>query len=351
VRVQRLESGSVVYGELPRGCQLCQQGLKTVIFLTGLCPQRCFYCPLSYERKGRDIVFVNERLTPLEQLEREAVLEILRTGAKGASVTGGEPLLKPRVVVELVRRLKDVFSRDFHVHLYTSGTLLNEKIVEELGDAGLDELRLHAPLGSLERVLSIVRSHGGGMRVGLEYPALPGREGDLIALLDAAERFEVDFLILNELEFTETNASSLLLRGYSMLPDYRAARGSRETALLVLEEAERRSAPFSVHFCPVSVKDGVQTPLRVYRHANLNALPHQLVSDEGTVLEVEYTRLEKQGLLADLYPRGRLPLFLQELAAEGAILERSLALGGLVLEEVPLKRGSVAVGGVIYTGK
>ena len=336
--VHRLSTGSVVYGELPKGCQLCQQGLKTIIFLTGLCPQRCFYCPLSHERRGKDIAYVNERMVPLELLGRAASLEILLSASKGASITGGEPLLKYQVALELVRSIKEIFSSDFHLHLYTSGLLLSEKRVEELGDAGLDELRVHAPLDALERILKVVKDVRGDMRVGLEYPALPGRRDYLITLLEVAEKYELDFLILNELEFTETNATSLLLRGYSMLPDYRAARSSRETALSVIEEAERRSVSLSVHFCPVSVKDGVQTALRVYRRASLVALPHQLVSDEGTVLEVEYTRLRGLRRIAGLYPKGKLPFFFHELAAEGSVLERSPALDGLVLEEIPLKR-------------
>lgn len=340
MKIRRLPTGSVVYGRLPRGCELCQQGLKTVVFLTGLCPQRCFYCPLSSERKDKDVLYVNEVLASPDNFFEAVLAEVLRSASMGVSITGGEPLIKPSLVSGLTRFLKDKLSNDFHVHLYTSGLTINGKLVRELIDSGVDELRIHAPLNRLEAVLKTVKQEGGSTPVGLEYPALPGKLDELLLLLDVAEKNELNFIVLNELEFTETNAQSLLLRGYSMLPDYRGAKDSRRTALILLEEAEKRGASVNVHFCPVSVKDGVQTSLRVYRHANLNALPYHVVTDDGTVVEVSYMSLRRTEPVADLYPRGKLPMFFTDLVAEGSLSEKSLVLGGLTLEEVPLRRGN-----------
>jgi len=340
VRIRKLKSGSVVYGDLPEGCKLCQQGLKTVVFLTGKCPASCFYCPLSSERKNRDVVFVNEKLVDPNNLRRALVVEVLRSASLGASFTGGEPLLKYKLVAELTAFLKSSFSRRFHVHVYTSGIPLTSKVVEELADSGLDELRVHAPLSRLEETLRTVRSVSVDFRVGLEYPSLPGAYERIAKLLDIAEKYELDFIVLNELEFTETNAPSLLLRGFTMRGDYRAAQGSCEEALKVIEEAERRRAAISVHFCPVRVKDSYQTALRTYRYSTLLALPYQLVTDEGTSLELAYTPSGGESDILKLYPRGRAPIFYDEAVKDGYIVERSLALGGLPLEETPLRKNS-----------
>jgi len=337
MRIRRLRSGSVVYGELPEGCKLCQEGLKTVVFLTGVCPLRCFYCPLSTERKNRDVVYVNEVQTGEDALEKTLRAEVLRSASRGASLTGGEPLSRLRRAVSVIKYLKSVFGAGFHVHLYTSGVLLTRENLRSLVDAGLDELRIHAPLEVLEEKIKLAKEYADQLDLGLEYPALPGGDESLLKVVDLAEKHELQFVNLNELEFTETNYSSLLLRGFRMLKDYRSAEGSSATALKVIAAVEEKGYSVTVHFCPVAVKDYQQTGLRYYRTATMIARPYQLVTDEGTTLEVEYHEL-KPGFseIASLYPRGVLHFFLGDLVNRGKVIERSPLLNGMIIEETPL---------------
>ena len=140
------ETGSF-YSYLSEGCRLCQEGAKMVLFVTGLCPKSCFYCPLSDERRGKDLVFANERsIKNDEDLLKEAEL----MNALGTGITGGEPLLKIERVLHYIRILKASFGKEHHIHLYTS-LAPDRQVLEKLADAGLDEIRLHPPQEMLER--------------------------------------------------------------------------------------------------------------------------------------------------------------------------------------------------------
>src|SRR6056297_2046886 len=79
-------------GEMCDGCKLCVQGRKTVLFITGICPRKCFYCPISSEKYAHDVVFANEWKIKDVENPVELFEEVKMTGAKGAGITGGDPL-------------------------------------------------------------------------------------------------------------------------------------------------------------------------------------------------------------------------------------------------------------------
>lgn len=281
--IRRLYTGSLVYGSLPQGCKLCLRGFKSVVFVTGLCPRKCFYCPLSRERRGRDITYVNERLV---KRRAELLAEVAVSGSRGAGLTGGDPLTRPARTLEFLCALKEEFGEDFHVHLYTTGRALSLKLLMELEEAGLDELRLHPEPEDVCRLLKMLDQAKLSIDVVFEMPMLPDGVNEALSLARKLAACDtVRFLNVNELEFSEENSGELLARGYRLSSDWKSAVGSREAAEKLLEAVEEEELTLGVHFCPASVKDRFQTGLRLYRRGILCAKLHELISDEGTLLK------------------------------------------------------------------
>ena len=264
------------YNYLSEGCKLCQEGAKMVLFVTGLCHKNCFYCPLSDERRGKDLVFANERSVKSdEDILKEAEL----MNALGTGVTGGEPLLRIERVLHYIRVLKASFGKEHHIHLYTS--LAPEKqILEKLADAGLDEIRLHPPQECWEDLKSspyadaLRNAKKLGIEAGIEIPAFDGAEK--VAIF--AEDMEI-FLNLNELEFSDNNSEALLKNGFCLESDTsNAAVGSCKSAEETVQVCKK------AHFCSSTYKDAVQLRKRFQRIAKNTARGFDEITEDGTLV-------------------------------------------------------------------
>lgn len=261
---------------LSEGCKLCQQGAKMVLFVTGLCPKSCFYCPLSDERRGKDLVFANERpVKSDEDLLKEAEL----MDALGTGITGGEPLLKIERVLHYIRLLKASFGKGHHIHLYTS-LAPDRKTLEKLAEAGLDEIRFHPPqavwgeLRDSPYASALQNAKDLGMEAGIEIPSLEGAE----KVAAFAEDTGI-FLNLNELEFSDNNSEALLEKGFSLESDTScAAAGSCVHAENAFHACKK------VHFCSSTYKDAVQLRKRFQRIAKNTAREFDEITEEGTLI-------------------------------------------------------------------
>ena len=279
--------GNAYIGKLPRGCELCMQGAKLVLFVSGVCYEGCYYCPLSEKRRGRDLAWANERRLGSDA---EVLEEALRMRALGAGITGGDPALRLERTLHYIRLLKAEFGEEFHIHMYTA-SLLGERELERLRSAGLDELRFHITERNAPRIWeSVQAAKRARIEVGVEIPALPGREEEILEIAGKVAALG-GFLNLNELEFSDTNARALEERDFSPLEDSYAVAGSREAALRVMERLEAEGIEARVHLCTSRFKDAGQLRKRLLRTALANARPYEEVTEEGLLLKgVVYSR-------------------------------------------------------------
>jgi hypothetical protein len=262
-------------GSLPRGCRVCMKGAKLVLFVTGICGRSCYYCPLSEKRGGKDQSWANE--APVYS-PRDIIREAERMQAMGAGITGGDPALRMDRTLNYISLLKEHFD-DFHIHMYTASALGKKKL-KSLREAGLDELRYHVDDG--ERIWkSVERSISLGITTGVEIPAIPSEERWISGVAEKLTAVGGDFLILNELEFSDTNAEALRRRKYELKSETSyAVKGSEETALKILGRYE-----LNIHFCSSQYKDSVQLRKRLIRTARNIAKDFEEVNEDGLLMK------------------------------------------------------------------
>ena len=282
--VKRLSKRSAYTGALPIGCVQCEQGGKLVLLVTGRCSKKCFYCPLSSAKRGKDVFFANER--PVSDVG-EVLDEAELMDALGTGITGGDPLDCVDRTADCIRALKDRFGSGHHIHLYTSTT--DGSKIRKVARAGLDEIRFHPPiglwkrLGKTEYARAVALSRKAGMKVGLELPVIPGREDDIVSAIAFANDAGLDFVNLNELEFSETNWRALRAMGFDIKKEddvSSGVQGSEELAKDLL----RLISDVPLHYCSSAFKDGIQLRRRIMRRAKNVKRPHELLTKDGTLL-------------------------------------------------------------------
>ena len=270
---------------IPKGCKLCLQGKKTVLFLNGLCqnPQHCFwYCPISEERKNKNLSFANEipLITKLDLLQ-----EIRTSRSTGISITGGDPLFEPNVkkTIDYINFIKQKKGKRFHIHLYTNGLNFNENIAQKLASAGLDEIRFNPPR---EFWNSIKFALNKGMNIGAEVPAIPDESyikelEDFIYFLD---EIGADFININEFEYCMPNSEHLKERGYYLQNGSIASvRNSKKMALELIRRVEDK-VQLKIHLCTVLTKDFWQLSERYNRRAKSIKKPFEEITEEGLLI-------------------------------------------------------------------
>lgn len=285
--IVRTPANSLLLGKMPQGCKLCIGGAKLVLFITGLCRQGCYYCPLSEKRRGKDAVYANERAV---KSTRDIIEEARLMDALGTGITGGDPSLRFNRTLFYIRLLKRKFGEGHHIHMYCGGEL-SHKQLQRLKLAGLDEIRFHT--WSVEPIEHALQA---GLRAGAEIPAIPGEYARTISLLRELDRIGCDFVNLNELEFSDTNLQQLRARGFVAKSDESmGVKGSEETAIRILRWAAAHTE-LNIHFCPSSLKDAFQLRNRLRRRAKNVAREHEVITEEGLLVK---------GIIMDL-PRWKL---------------------------------------------
>ena len=272
---------SFTVGELPLGCQYCVKGEKLVLFVTGLCPRRCYFCPVSDAKFNHDVIFANEREV---ENEDDLLEEANAMDAFGSGITGGDPLLKIERTIHYIQKLKEKYGEKFHIHLYTSLNLVTREKLQKLSTAGLDEIRFHLDLDSTVFWKNVEIAKDFPWKVGVELPLLPSKKKELQEVIEFING-KVDFLVLNELEMADNSQSKLCQMGFQTKDTMSyAVKGSLEVGLELLEYIKKQQWKLPTHLCTAKLKDSVQLTNRIQREGKNTKRKFDVITKEGILI-------------------------------------------------------------------
>ena len=276
---------------LSSACTMCAKGSKMVVLITGKCPAHCYYCPLSKHKQHKDVIYADEWKLTDENDINTLISEAKAIQATGAGITGGDPLLVPKRTIRYIKLLKETFGISFHIHLYTSG-IKNTEFIKQMVSSGLDEIRFHpeprfwSTMDQSPYSQCIIETTKLPVETAIEIPSIPNKKKEIIDLIKWADHHKIDYINLNELEFSEQNEQVLYQKGYQMKDDVSAAaKISQKTAYDVLTYFEHQPVTIGIHYCSSSFKDGVQLTNRMKRRAHTIATDQDIITEQGTLLK------------------------------------------------------------------
>jgi hypothetical protein len=301
-------------GTLTKGCHECVLGNKTVLFITGKCERKCYYCPLPESRKNLDVVYANERKLSNVNAVSEAIEEAKLCSSKGIGITGGNPLLVLSRTIKFVRAFKKAFGKSFHIHIYLPTDIASKKKLEKLAKSGIDEIRFHPYFltnqknhgflgcSKMENLRHFRHDKKGlqaiadawnlkkkyGWKVGIEIPSVPGSacSGSTVpSTITQTIKFlktvkNLDFLNLNEFEMPSLNPEQLVKRGMSTVGNSVAIRGSEKTALKIIKSLENK-VNYPIHYCSAATKNLFQFKNRLKNRLKNVKKPYDIVTKDN----------------------------------------------------------------------
>jgi len=263
---------------LSPGCRICAEGGWSCLFITGRCNCHCFYCPTAQTENDPPTTNALDFRTPADYV---GYLE--RFGFRGASISGGEPLLSPKRSLAYVRAVKKHFGDAMYVWLYTNGTLANGELLRQLADAGLDEIRFD--IGATDYQLDKLRLAAGVIpTLTVEIPAIPEDLPRLKGMLSELRDAGVMHLNLHQMRLTPHNFEHLSARGYTFLHGERVTVLESELAALeVLQHSLDNNIGLPVNYCSFVFKNRYQAQAGRRRNSPFMVKPFEEITANGYI--------------------------------------------------------------------
>jgi len=278
--MKKTKYDSYLKNNLPLGCKYCLKGEKLVLFITGKCSRACWYCSLSENRKKETKTYANERSC---KNIKDILLEAKENNAKGAGITGGDPLVEYKKTLSYAKALKQEFGKEFHIHIYLPLNLVTLQKIKNLSKY-IDEFRFHPSFlinsenqehekQTIKKISKILTKK----RIGLELPLIPKQKKIILNYIQDLENY-ISFVNLNEFEISETNFN-IITKKYKLNKDTYTISKSKKAGIWIIKKLKK--SKLNIHLCTAKTKDAHQYKNRLKKH---NILPYGHKTNEGTVI-------------------------------------------------------------------
>ncbi|MFS0780178.1 radical SAM protein [Bacillus sp. 1P06AnD] len=253
-------------GKISSACEACKTGTGSYTSFVSLkCHRDCYFC---FNKNQDDYHFYlnNQRNTTGE------LSDLIKQGVTFThlALTGGEPLLHPKETIDFFKLAREL-TPESHTRLYTTGDLLNPALLQELKEAGLDEIRFSIKLEDSQRkqnhiLKQIELANQYIPDVMVEMPVIPGTGERMKELLLELDRLGIFGINLLEFCFPFQNASDFRKNGFELKnPPYDvyynfwyagglAVAESENLCLELVEFAMKEHMDLGVHYCSLENK-------------------------------------------------------------------------------------------------
>ncbi|WP_313800735.1 radical SAM protein [Cytobacillus sp.] len=262
----RNDNKSIYINRISSACEACQTGTGSyTTFVSMKCHRNCYFCfnenqdnYMHYLQNNRDA--------------RNELAELIDAGyrLKHIALTGGEPLLFKEETIQFFQFAKEK-APDSYTRLYTAGDLLNENILKQLRDTGLNEIRFSIKMEDspqkrrhILKKIELAKNYIPNVLV--EMPVIPGTLEEMKELLIELDKLDIFGINLLEFCFPLKEPKPFIDRGfklknppYEMYYNYWYAGGlaialSEELCLELTAFAIEKNLKIGVHYCSLENK-------------------------------------------------------------------------------------------------
>jgi pyruvate formate-lyase activating enzyme-like uncharacterized protein len=309
------DTDSLYKGYRSINCKNCVLGRTQGIYVTDDCSRNCFFCPQQRVSQPQH-VGRQRSYTPTAEEDRELLDAVISNDSTGCGLTGGEPLVVFYKTLHYIRLLKEHMGKEFWLHLYTNGDNLDRATLQELKEAGLDEIRFN--LAAVDYDLEkVALSKKYVPKVVIEIPVIPEDAERLQQMMFGLEGVGIDCLNLHEMAIYPANIEKMRRRGYTaarpvyqapfyLMMDSAPVSGSEELILDLIDLALTEQFSYGIHYCHYKARILKQNLLKHYHVARKVCRPYERVSEEGLLEKLVVPESGMDKAIADL-KRHRVP--------------------------------------------